>query len=184
MTSCEKQWPFSHDPRNEVSIHGRTTGCPQRGEDGRGDGSLTQWVHAWVGRGESGRSAAEQELEKEIRGIQKKAKRRYGSPRVTAALQRAGRRVGHNRVARIMKENDLQARPKRRFRVTTKADPSAVAAENLLARNFLVPEVNRVWVSDITYIPTTEVVSQGSTTLKVSTGSGQVQKDHSAFMQL
>jgi transposase InsO family protein len=83
-----------------------------------------------------------------------------------------------------MKENDLQARPKRRFRVTTKADPSAVAAENLLARNFLVPEVNRVWVSDITYIPTTEVVSQGSTTLKVSTGSGQVQKDHSAFMQL
>jgi transposase InsO family protein len=55
-----------------------------------------------------------------------------------------------------MRENNLQARPKRRFRVTTKADPSAVAAENLLARSFLVPGVNRVWVSDITYIPTTE----------------------------
>jgi transposase InsO family protein len=112
--------------------------------------------HGWVGRPESRRDEAERELEKEIRGIQKKAKRRYGSPRVTAALRRTGRRVGHNRVARIMRENELQARPKRRFRVTTKADPSAVAAENLLARNFLVLEVNRVWVSDITYIPTTE----------------------------
>jgi putative transposase len=112
--------------------------------------------HAWVGRAESGRKHAERELEREIRGIQKKAKRRYGSPRVTAALQKAGRHVGHNRVARIMRENGLEARPKRRFRVTTKADPRAAAAENLLARNFVVSQVNRVWVSDITYIPTTE----------------------------
>ena len=112
--------------------------------------------HAWLDRGESRRRAADQELDEEIRGIQKKAKRRYGSPRVTAALRRAGRRVGHNRVARIMKKSDLQARPKRRFRVTTKADPGAPAAENVLGRNFLVATVNRVWVSDITYIPTTE----------------------------
>jgi putative transposase len=112
--------------------------------------------HAWVGRPESRRKHAERELEREIQGIQKKVKRRYGSPRVTAALRKAGRRVGHNRVARIMRENGLQARPKRRFRVTTKADPSAAAAENLLARNFAVPAVNRVWVSDITYIATTE----------------------------
>jgi transposase InsO family protein len=112
--------------------------------------------HAWVGRPESGRRKAKRELEKEIRGIQKKVKQRYGSLRVTAALRKAGRRVGHNRVARIMRENGLQARPKRRFRVTTKADPSAAAAENLLARSFVVPAVNRVWVSDITYIPTTE----------------------------
>jgi transposase InsO family protein len=88
--------------------------------------------HAWVDRPESRRKHVERELEREIRGVQKKAKRRYGSPRVTAALRKAGRRVGHNRVARIMRENDLQARPKRRFRVTTKAYPSAVAAENLL----------------------------------------------------
>jgi transposase InsO family protein len=49
-----------------------------------------------------------------------------------------------------MRENSLQARPKRRFRITTKADPSAAVAENLLARSFVVPTVNRVWVSDIT----------------------------------
>jgi putative transposase len=112
--------------------------------------------HAWVGRSESGRKGAERELEQEIRGIQKKARQRYGSRRVTAALRKAGRWVGHNRVARIMRENGLQAQPKRRFRLTTKADPKATAAENLLGRNFLVPGVNRVWVSDITYIPTTE----------------------------
>lgn len=112
--------------------------------------------HAWLTRPESRRRGAEGELTEEIRGIQKEAKRRYGSPRVTAALRRAGRRVGHNRVARIMRANDLQARPKRRFRVTTKASASLPVAENVLARNFFVATVNAVWVSDITYIATTE----------------------------
>ena len=48
-TSCEKQWPSSHDPRNEVSVHGGATGCPQRGEDGQGAGGLTQWVPCLAG---------------------------------------------------------------------------------------------------------------------------------------
>jgi transposase InsO family protein len=95
-------------------------------------------------------------LTEEIREIQKEAKRRYGSPRVTAALRRAGRRVGHNRVARIMRKNGLQARPKRRFRVTTKASASLPVADNVLERNFGVARVNAVWASDITYIATTE----------------------------
>ena len=112
--------------------------------------------HAWQGRPESRRQGADRELTEEIQGIQKGAKRRYGSPRVTAALRRAGRRVGHNRVARIMKENGLHARPKRRFRVTTKAKASLPVAENMLRRNFAVATMNAVWVSDITYIATTE----------------------------
>ena len=112
--------------------------------------------HAWLHRGESRRRGADRELAEEIRGIQKEAKRRYGSPRVTAALRRAGRRVGHNRVARIMRASDLQARPKRRFRVTTTASASLPVAENMLGRNFVVATVNAVWVSDITYIATTE----------------------------
>jgi len=112
--------------------------------------------HAWVGRPASRRQGAEAKLTEQIREIQKEAKRRYGSPRVTAALRRAGRRVGHNRVARIMRKNDLQARPKRRFRVTTKASASLPVADNVLGRNFGVARVNTVWVSDITYIATTE----------------------------
>jgi transposase InsO family protein len=55
-----------------------------------------------------------------------------------------------------MRKNDLQARPKRRFRVTTKASASLPVADNVLGRNFGVARVNTVWVSDITYIATTE----------------------------
>jgi transposase InsO family protein len=112
--------------------------------------------YAWLGRPASRRQGAEAELTAEIREVQRKAKQRYGSPRVTAALRRAGRRVGHNRVARIMKENGLQARPKRRFRVTTKASESLPVADNVLGRNFAVATVNAAWVSDITYIATAE----------------------------
>lgn len=112
--------------------------------------------HAWLGRAVSPRQGAEEELTEQIREIQRQAKRRYGSPRVTAALRRAGRQVGHNRVARIMKKTGLQARPKKRFRVTTQASASLPVADNVLGRNFTVAAVNRVWVSDITYLSTTE----------------------------
>jgi putative transposase len=112
--------------------------------------------HAWLGRAVSRRQGFETELTEEIREIQRGVKRRYGSPRVTAALRRVGRRVGHNRVARIMRKNGLQAHPQRRFRVTTKASASLPVADNVLGRNFGVGRVNTVWVSDITYIPTTE----------------------------
>jgi putative transposase len=112
--------------------------------------------HAWGGRRKSRREVADGELSQEIRAIQKRVKHRYGSPRVTETLRRGGRRVGHNRVARLMRLNGLQARPKRRFRLTTKASASLPVAKNLLARNFEVAQVNSVWVSDITYIPTAE----------------------------
>jgi transposase InsO family protein len=55
-----------------------------------------------------------------------------------------------------MRVNELYARPKRRFRVTTRSSASLPVAENILGRSFEVAKVNRVWVSDITYIATTE----------------------------
>lgn len=112
--------------------------------------------YAWQGRPASRRRGEEAELTAEIREVERKARQRYGSPRVTAALRRVGWRVGHNRVARIMKKNGLFARPKRRFRITTKASESLPVAENVLERNFTVASVNMVWVSDITYIATAE----------------------------
>ena len=112
--------------------------------------------YAWLGRPVSRRQGEETELTAEIHEVQRKAKSRYGSPRVTAALRKAGRRVGHNRVARIMRKNGLQARPKRRFRITTKASESLPVAENVVGRNFAVATVNTVWVSDISYIATVE----------------------------
>lgn len=112
--------------------------------------------YAWLGRPESERDRANKDLAERIRQIQDRVKYRYGAPRMTAQLARDGSRVGHNRVARIMRENELQARTQRRYRSTTKASESAVAAENVLARGFVVSTTNTVWVSDITYIATAE----------------------------
>ena len=112
--------------------------------------------YAWQDRGESARRRANRDLAEAIRGIQEKVKYRYGSPRVTEELRRAGMAVGHNRVARLMAQGGLQARTKRRFRCTTKAAESRPVAENLLARNFRVSRTNAVWTSDVTYIATSE----------------------------
>jgi putative transposase len=112
--------------------------------------------YAWQDRGESARRRANRDLAETIRGIQEKVNYRYGSPRVTEELRRAGMSVGHNRVARLMAHNGLQTRPKRRFRCTTKAAESRPVAENLLARSFKVSRANAVWASDVTYIATSE----------------------------
>jgi transposase InsO family protein len=112
--------------------------------------------YAWVDRDESDRDGANRELKEHIERIQDEAKFRYGSLRVTEQLRREGTSAGHNRVARVMGENGLQARPRRRYRSTTKACESRPAAPNVLDRNFEVSRTNTVWVSDITYIATTE----------------------------
>lgn len=83
----------------------------------------------------------------------------YGAPRVRQELQAAGLPVSIKRVARLMREDGLVARePKRQRTSTTNSNHDDPIAPNLLARQFDVNSVgvNRVWVSDITYIPTWE----------------------------
>ena len=112
--------------------------------------------YAWLGRGGSQRRIADEELGAVIKGIQQEMKHRYGSPRMTQELRRRGRQVGHNRVARLMRERQLGARPKKAFRVTTRSRHEHPVAENVVQRQFAVSTVNTVWVSDITYIATAE----------------------------
>ena len=112
--------------------------------------------YAWLSRGKAPRRAEDEQLEDLIKGIQQEVKYRYGSPRMTRELRRRGRRVGHNRVARLMREGQLGARPRKPYRVTTKSNHGHPVAENVLKRQFSVPTANRVWVSDITYIATAE----------------------------
>jgi putative transposase len=78
----------------------------------------------------------------------------YGSPRLHRALRAAGHRVGRNRVMRLMRVDRLVGKPRRRFRVTTLANPQATPAVNQLNRAFAVATPNRVWGADITSIPT------------------------------
>jgi putative transposase len=112
--------------------------------------------YAWEHRGDSPRRREDQRLRELIKGIQEETKYRYGSPRMTKELSRQGHEVGHNRVARLMREGQLGARPRKAYRVTTKSNHKHPVAENLLQRNFSVSGANRVWVSDITYIATAE----------------------------
>jgi transposase InsO family protein len=80
--------------------------------------------------------------------------RRYGSPRITQQLRQEGVICGENRVARLMRENELAARRKKAFRPRTTL-PGQGAAPNLIKE--LEPSVpNQVWVSDITYVATLE----------------------------
>lgn len=82
--------------------------------------------------------------------------RRYGSPRMHQDLRAEGKRHGVKRVARLMREQGLRARSPRRFVRTTQTDPQLLAAPNLVQHRFQVDQPNRVWVSDITYLPTSD----------------------------
>jgi putative transposase len=103
------------------------------------------------------RPTSERELEnrllvRQIRRVQQANRKSYGSPRMMRELRDQGRKCGRNRVARLMRENGLGARRKKRFRKTTDSRHSFRCAENLVEREFTVDAPNRVWVSDVTYI--------------------------------
>jgi putative transposase len=81
----------------------------------------------------------------------------YGSPRITADLHEAGWKVSHNTVAKLMAEQGLVARTKRKRRSTTRKDRSARKAPDALKRDFTPPDrPNRRWCGDLTEIPTGE----------------------------
>lgn len=112
--------------------------------------------YAWRDRPESARSRADRALAADIRRVHADNRAIYGSPRVHAALRAEGRRIGVNRVARLMRHHGIQGRHKRRVPRTTDSKHSLPVAPNLLDRQFTAPAPNRIWLADITYIPTGE----------------------------
>lgn len=94
-----------------------------------------------------------------VRIIHQESGETYGAPRVHRELQAEGLPASPKRIARLMREDGLVARPRKPFRVTTtNSNHGEPIAPNLLARRFDVTSVglNRVWVADITHIPTRE----------------------------
>src|SRR5258708_25581398 len=75
----------------------------------------------------------------------------YGYRRATAERQGEGRVVNHKKVMRLMKENRLTVRPRRRFIATTDSDHDGPIFPNL-AKNIVPTNLNQLWVADITYI--------------------------------
>ena len=112
--------------------------------------------YAWCSRPESARSKENKVLVAEIKRLHDASRRTYGSPRIHADLEEEGFEVSRNRVARLMRENGIRARGKRRFRKTTDSDPDHRVAPNSLARNFEVEAPNKIWAGDITYLWTSE----------------------------
>ena len=113
--------------------------------------------HAWRRRAESRRARENRRLLVEIRAIHKGFRQVYGSPRIHAELQAQKIRCGKNRVARLMREDGIQAKQHRKFRpVTTDSNHGLPVAENVLDRQFTASGPDQAWVADITYIPTRE----------------------------
>jgi len=113
--------------------------------------------YAWRDRPPSARARADAELAEVIRGLHTQTRGVYGSPRIHAELQAAGRRCGRKRVARLMRQAGLAGcRRRRRQPRTTVSDPAATAAPDLVQRDFTPLAPDRVWVADITYVPTEE----------------------------
>jgi putative transposase len=113
----------------------------------------------WTKRGPSERTQEEQRLLVEIRSIHRRSRCAYGSPRVYRELRKRGIACSRKRVERLMRQDGIQAKKKRRLRATTDSNHSRSVTPNLLDRRFGVKEnkgVDRVWVSDITYLPTRE----------------------------
>jgi len=112
----------------------------------------------WKKRLPSNRKIKNGEIKAKILNIFSDSRKTYGSPRIKAALERAGDVVGKDRVARLMKEEGLEARRKKAFRPkTTINNPSDKKSERVFKiEETEVTKLNQVWVSDLTYIPTLE----------------------------
>jgi len=114
--------------------------------------------YAWRRRPPCQRALADEVLTARVRVAHDASGGSYGAPRVLRDLKAEGRRVGQKRVARLMRTAGLVARQPTRGSVrTTESTHDHAIAPNLLERRFAVagiPALDRVWVSDLTYVPT------------------------------
>ena len=103
----------------------------------------------------SARARSDLALTGKIEAIHRRSRDTYGSPNIHAELaDDHGIRVGRKRVARLMRAAGFKGATLRRFVVTTQPDPKAEPAIDLVERQFYADGPDRLWVADITYIPT------------------------------
>jgi putative transposase len=110
--------------------------------------------YAWRSRGPSARERSDADLAAEIRRSHARSRGTYGVPRIWADLAEAGHRVSRKRVARLMARDHLAGVHRRRFVRTTIRDADAEPFPDLVNRDFTAPGPDRLWVADITALPT------------------------------
>ena len=110
--------------------------------------------YAWSVRPESRREREDRKLSVLVRESHVRSRRAYGSPRVCIELRKQGLHVGRKRIMRLMRNEGLRARPKRRYRLMVVPEGEQLVAPNLLAQQFEATRPNERWVSDTTELVT------------------------------
>jgi putative transposase len=114
--------------------------------------------YAWRRREETDRSRRDAELSTEIRRVHMESRRHYGRPRIHRELRENGVRVSGKRLARLMRIDGIKGKKRSSSKSSSTSPGTIAAAPNILNRQFTVQQPNRSWVSDITYVPTSEGV--------------------------
>ena len=112
--------------------------------------------YAWKGRPPSGRSREDAELTGRIVEVHRRSRETYGYPRVHAEPRALGIRCGRRRVARLMRKAGIRGCARGRSKRTTRRDPRATPAPDLVNRNLRASAPDRLWTADITYVKTDE----------------------------
>jgi transposase InsO family protein len=114
--------------------------------------SYHNWLHSVPGK----RKQENQMLLKEIKKVHKDSRMTYGSPRITAELKDKGYTCSRPRIARLMRKNNIRAKTKRKFKITTNSKHHYPISRDLVNQDFSANAPNQLWTSDITYIRTKE----------------------------
>jgi putative transposase len=133
--------------RTQESVHRVTRLCAALAVSRSG-------YYAWRDRPASARAVADQRLLPELCRLHQQAREEYGAIKLWQALTQTGVSCGRHRVARLRRLAGLEARRIRRFRVSVERHQLPPPAPNVLEQRFVTTALNRVWVGDITAVPT------------------------------
>jgi len=106
----------------------------------------------WLKRKTCGRDLEDRRLLQIIRYHYNRSRGVYGLPRIYAAIRKEGLKINKKKISRLMRLNNIKAKTKRKFKITTVQNTKAKASENILRGKFNSGKENRVWTSDITYL--------------------------------
>lgn len=112
--------------------------------------------HAWDERPPSKRAQEDAQLCVAIRAAHQRTRQTYSAVRLQPELEADGFRAGVGRIKRLRKQMNIRCKQKRKFKATTNSNHTLPVAENLLNQSFAAKQPNEAWVTDITYIPTSE----------------------------
>ncbi len=129
--------------------------------------------HAWRDRAPSRRQRCDEVLKACIGRIHQRSRGTYGAPRIHAELAEDGVRVARKRVARLMRHMGLAGVSRRKGTRTTRRTPTARPAPDLVARRFQADAPDRLWVADITCVPSLapDSSSSPSSSMRLAAGS-------------